>query len=253
MTLVALLTDFGHRDSYVGEVRAAVLARVPSATLVDVAHDLDAFDLGAAALVVERARPALPRGAALVVVIDPGVGGARRGVAARVEGRWLVGPDNGVLPIAEAAKAGEVWSLERVPRPSSATTFDGRDVFGPAGALLAAGMDPRLLGPPLREVVPSALSGDAPWEARGDALYARGVVIALDRYGNAVTSLRAPPGRAVSVTSPTEFAGPSRRAYAEVARGEALALVGSSGRLELARREARSGAAVGDVVEAVAM
>lgn len=252
MTLVALLTDFGYRDSYVGEVRAAVLARAPGATVIDIAHDLDAFDLASAALVVERAWPALPVGASLVVVVDPGVGSARRGVAARVDGRWLVGPDNGVLPIAAAAAAGEVWSLERVPRPSSATTFDGRDVFGPAGALLASGMDPRLLGPPLREVVPSALADDAVWEARGDALYARGLVIALDRYGNAVTSLRAPSGRHVVVTSPSPFAGPLRRAYAEVAPTAALALVGSSGRVELARREARSGAAVGEVVEAVA-
>ncbi|MEZ4405688.1 MAG: SAM-dependent chlorinase/fluorinase [Polyangiales bacterium] len=248
MTLVALLTDFGHRDSYVGEVRAAVLARAPGATVIDVAHDLDAFDLASAALVVERAWPALPAGASLVVVIDPGVGSARRGVAARMGGRWLVGPDNGVLPIA----AGEVWSLDRVPRPSRATTFDGRDVFGPAGALLASGMDPRLLGPAVRDVVPSALPDDAPWEPRGDALYARGLVIALDRYGNAVTSLRAPAGRAVSVTSPTAFAGALRRAYAEVAPGAPLALVGSSGRVELARREGRAGVAVGAVVEAVA-
>ena len=247
--IVAFVTDFGLRDSYVMEMHAAVRARVPSASVMDVTHEVTPFDRVHAALMAERALWVLPRGAALVVVVDPGVGTTRRRIFAERDGRWLIGPDNGVLPL--RAGVDRVWTLreELVVADPSVTTFDGRERFAPIAALLAAGLHPDLAGRPSAAEVPCVLPPDAPWErAGGRALIARGEVVSIDRYGNAITSVRPADGM-LSIIQPTLFAGPLRTAYGEVERGAGLGLIGSSGRIELSVREGDSGLAVGDRVE----
>lgn len=239
---VALVTDFGAADSYVAEMKQAMRALVPDVAIDDVAHELPAYDLAHAALLVERTLRGLPRGAAMAVVVDPGVGSERRRIAVEHDGRWLVGPDNGVLPTHGAT----VWTITRWAPRAGVRTFDGREVFGPVAALLAAGLAPSLLGPRCAVPVPWVIP-DAIIEDRDGWRYARAAVIAHDRYGNAVTSLLAPPP-AAQVTSPAAWAGPLRAGYATVARGEPLALVGSSGRVELARREAPAGVTRGEEV-----
>lgn len=234
--LVALITDFGRNDSYVAEMHTAIERTVPGARVLDVTHEVAPFDRVGAALVVERALSQLPRGAALVVVVDPGVGTARARVALSVDGRWCVGPDNGVLPVRDPSTAA-AWRIVARSPATGVTTFDGREVFGPIGALLAAGADPRLVGVRERKLMTWVMPPDAEFEAVGGVRYARGVVIAQDRYGNAVTSVRLPQGVApasVAIVEPEPFAGPLRESYGAVAKGERLALVGSSGRVELA-------------------
>jgi S-adenosylmethionine hydrolase len=246
--LVALLTDFGTRDSYVAELHLAIRRVVPSARILDAGHDLPPFDLTAAALVVERTLDALPARAALVAVVDPGVGTARARVALRVRDRWCVGPDNGILPGGIAAEA---WRITAVAPRAGVTTFDGREVFGPVGALLAAGAHPALLGVRAPRATPSALPDEAPYETVGALRYARGVIVALDRYGNAVSNLRLPRGvdhPAAVVVEPARFAGPLRASYADAGAGSPLALVGSSGRIELGVCRGESGLRVGDEV-----
>lgn len=246
--LVALVTDFGARDSYVAEVHLAIRRVVPTARVLDVAHELPAFALRAAALVVERALAALPAGAALAAVVDPGVGTARARIALRVRDRWCVGPDNGLLPVTPGA---EVWRLDALAPREGVTTFDGREVFGPAAALLAAGAHPRLLGVRHGRATPSVLPDDASFESVGPLRYARGVIVALDRYGNAVTSVRLPPGvgfEAAEVVEPEAFAGPLRASYAAAGRGRPVALVGSSGRVELGVSCGESGLRPGEEV-----
>ncbi len=248
--LVAFVTDFGRDDSYVAEMHLAVARAVPSARVIDVTHDLAPYDVAGAALVVERALRELPAGAALVVVVDPGVGSRRARLAARVDGRWCVGPDNGVIPLRDP-EAVPVWRIERVAPRDGVTTFDGREVFAPAAALLAAGADPRLLGPRHARAARWAMPDDAAFEAVGTLRYARGVVIARDRYGNAVTSVRLPAGvdaARAAVVEPEAFAGPLRVSYAAVARGERVALVGSSGRVELAVCQGATAVVVGEAV-----
>jgi S-adenosylmethionine hydrolase len=247
--IVAFVTDFGLRDSYVMEMRAAVLARVPSASVVDITHEVAPYDRVHAALMAERALWVLPRGAALVVVVDPGVGTRRRRIFAERDGRWLVGPDNGVLPI--RPDRDRVWTLreELVVADPSVTTFDGRERFAPIAALLAAGLHPDLAGDRSEAEVDCVLPPDAEWErTAGRAHRARGEVISIDRYGNAVTSIR-PLDGFMRVTSPARFAGPLRSAYGEVRRGEGLGLIGSSGRIELSVREGASELRPGDLVE----
>ncbi|MDP3279349.1 MAG: SAM-dependent chlorinase/fluorinase [Deltaproteobacteria bacterium] len=246
---VALITDFGTTESYVAELHAAMLARVPALRILDVTHQVAPFDLVHASLVLERVVATLAHPAVVVVVVDPGVGTARRGVVvARENGVLLVGPDNGVLaPIdGEAICAWEISSAFR-QRNHTATTFDGRDLFGPLGAMLAAGLHPTLVGPTTDLSVPSVVATTAEWREEGELAYASGRVVMLDRYGNAVTNIRARTGQ-LTVLEPLTFRGPCVRAYGAVLPGESLALVGSSGRLELAVREASSGLSVGTKV-----
>jgi S-adenosylmethionine hydrolase len=242
------VTDFGAADSYVAETKLAIARRVPDARVLDVSHEAAPFDLAAGALVVERALATLPRGAALAAVVDPGVGTARARVFARVEGVWVVGPDNGLLPLHRAQGAVQRVRARLLAPAPGVHTFDGREVFGPLAALLAAGLAPALAGEPVTSFVSWALPADASFVSDASGSYARGVVVALDRYGNAVTNVRAPAGARLAVETPARFAGPVRGAYGEVARGEPLALVGSSGRLELAVREGPSGLRAGDEV-----
>ncbi len=248
--IVALVTDFGREDSYVAEVHLAIARAVPDARVLDVSHDLAPYDRVGAALVIERALRELPPGATLVVVVDPGVGTARARLALSTDGRWCVGPDNGVLPVRDPSTA-MAWRIEARSPAVGVTTFDGREVFGPVGALLAAGADPRLIGARHRNPVRWVMPPDAEFEAVGGVRYARGVVIARDRYGNAVTSVRLPDGVApssASIVEPEPFAGPLRESYGAVPKGERVALVGSSGRVELAVREGATALMAGEEV-----
>jgi S-adenosylmethionine hydrolase len=247
--LVALVTDFGSRDSYVAEMKARANARVPDVRWLDVSHEIPAFDRMRAAIVIERAIAELPRGSALVAVVDPGVGTTRRRIVVSRHGIALVGPDNGILPTRDAEGV-FVVDEAKWPRRTAATTFDGREIFAPLGALLAAGLAPALVGPAAGPCEPWVIPDDAIFVSEPDRQYARGTVIASDHYGNAVTDIR-PPARegVLEVLSPGAFAGPVRRAYGEVERGAPLALVGSSGRLELAVREGSASLANGTPVE----
>ncbi len=188
-------------------------------------------------------------GSALVVVVDPGVGTRRRRIFAQRDGRWLVGPDNGVLPIRRDRDP--VWTLrdELVVADPSVTTFDGRERFAPIAALLASGLHPDLAGDRTELETDCVLPEDAPWvRAARRTEIAKGTVIAVDRYGNAITSIR-PADGVMRVTHPARFAGPLRSAYGEVARGQGLGLIGSSGRIELSVREGKSELQPGDDVE----
>jgi S-adenosylmethionine hydrolase len=246
--LVALVTDFGTRDSYVAEMKARAHARVPGVRWLDVSHEIPPFDRVRAAFVIERALGELPRGSALVAVVDPGVGTSRRRIVVERHGIALVGPDNGILPTRNAAVF--VIDEARWPRRAGVTTFDGREIFAPLGALLAGGMRPSLVGPDAGACEPWVIPEDAIFVSDGDRRYARGTVIASDHYGNAVTNIRPPTGSGtLEVLSPPMFAGPLRRAYGEVARSSPLALIGSSGRLELSVRDGSAALADGTPVE----
>jgi S-adenosylmethionine hydrolase len=231
LRVVTLTTDFGTRDGYVGQMKGVLISQAPGVALVDITHDIPPQDVEAARRVVEGIWRRFPPGTVHLVVVDPGVGSGRAALAVASEGRWLVGPDNGVLSPALEHPAARVVSLP-VPRDASAT-FHGRDVFAPAAARLATGSPLDSLGPPwpspvlLRAPDPSALDGGG----------VAGEVVHLDRFGNAVTNIAAPLGthEAVVVASGAEI--PLVRAYADVERHQPLALIGSGGYLEIAVRD----------------
>lgn len=238
--IVTLTTDFGGRDAWVAAMKGVILgiARAARQTveLVDVTHEVAPHDVLEGALALEAAAPFFPPGTVHLAVVDPGVGTARRGLALAAREQVFIGPDNGLFTPFLGGGAWTAWEVAaREYRLGAVSrTFHGRDVFAPAAAHIATGVDPSRLGPrvtdPVRLVWP---------EARAAGAGVAGVVLHADRFGNLVTSIRADAVAALSGVT-VRVAGrtvPLVGTYEELGRGKLGALVGSSGRLEIAARE----------------
>lgn len=231
MPPIALLTDFGLADPYVGIMKGVVAGVAPGVPVIDVTHGVPPQDVRVGALFLDAAWPHFPEGTVFVCVVDPGVGTPRRPLVASAAGRLFVGPDNGLLSLLPRAIYRELaapWGL-----PTRSRTFHGRDLFAPAAARLAAGTDFSKAGPVVDDVVRLSLP-----EARDGA----GEVLWVDGYGNAVTNLPGADHGHVEVAGRTL---PIVRAYADVPVGTAVALTGSTGRLEVAVREGSAAAELG--------
>src|SRR6202521_4468888 len=147
--VIALLTDFGMRDHYVGTMKGVMLGICPEATFVDISHDLPPHDVMAGALELAAAYRFFPAGTIFLVVVDPGVGSARRGLAAEAGEYKFVAPDNGVLTaVFDEHQPRRIVELNerKYARPTVSRTFEGRDRFAPAAAWLAKGLDLSTLG-----------------------------------------------------------------------------------------------------------
>ncbi|MBX6422493.1 S-adenosyl-l-methionine hydroxide adenosyltransferase family protein [Thermosulfurimonas sp. F29] len=230
---VVLLTDFGLRDHYVGVMKGVILSRVPEAVLVDLTHEIPPQNVRAAAYELAVSWSYFPEGSVFLCVVDPGVGTARRALAAVIEGRFFVGPDNGLLTLVlRRHGAFEIRAVEaeRFSLPGASTTFHGRDLFAPVAAEILRGRPLRDFGPRIEDPVllpfpePEPVPGG--WRAR---------VLRVDRFGNLILNLsvRELPFGSFRV----EVEGrrvPLARTYAEVPEGEPLALIGSDGFLEIA-------------------
>jgi S-adenosylmethionine hydrolase len=240
--IIALTTDFGRRDTYVAEMKAAILAITREVQLVDVTHDIEPHDVTEGALALEAGARAFPRGTVHLAVVDPGVGTARRGIAVRAAGQVFIGPDNGLFTPVLEAEGWEAFELAAVEfrRPTVSRTFHGRDVFAPAAAHVAAGVEVSRLGP--RVLDPVRL----PWpEVREVAGTVAGAVVHVDRFGNLVTSIRAGAVAALGASAVIRVAGRVLSlvgTYGDLAPGRAGALVGSHDRLEIAVREGNAAA-----------
>ena len=234
--IVTLLTDFGTADGYVAEVKGVIFARTPDAEIVDVTHDIPPQDVEAGRLAVARYWRRFPTGTVHVAVVDPGVGSERGALAVLSDGRYLVGPDNGILSPALLVAGARAVVL---PVPSNAApTFHARDVFAPAAALLAAGTPIDGLGAPasdpeIRRTREAHRLDDGSIE---------GSIITVDRFGNAITNLIAPHGGLVEVGS---LRLPVMRTYADAAAGTALALASSNGLIEIAVRDGNAAQSLG--------
>jgi S-adenosylmethionine hydrolase len=234
--IVSLLTDFGQTDSYVAEVKATILSLAPAARVVDVTHEVRPGDRSAARYLLARTWFRFPPGTVHLVVVDPGVGTARRALAAAHDRHLFVGPDNGVLtPVLPEA---DIVSLP-VPAGSS-PTFHGRDVFAPAAARLALGQRLESLGQTITD--PLLNHPPAP-RRRGRRV--TGVVIYVDRFGNLVTNI---PRDWLTPDARVEVGGVVLERVAEtfgdVEPGALVAYIGSGGTLEIAVREGSAAAAL---------
>jgi S-adenosylmethionine hydrolase len=231
--VITLLTDFGTADGYVAELKGVLTCGAPGVPLLDMSHDVPPQDVEHARLTLARYWRRYPTGTVHVVVVDPGVGTGRAAIAVYSEGRYLVGPDNGVLSPALFAPDARVVAL---PVDFGASpTFHGRDVFAPVAALLATGADIDILGEPVHE--PVRRRTPQPQRAADGSL--AGEVLTIDRFGNALTNL------AARRFSHVEFSGQRARVvrtYGEAAPGELVALIGSSGFVELAVRDGNAAA-----------
>ena len=231
--IITLLTDFGTADGYVGEMKGVIFSAIPDAVVVDISHALAPQDVDAARLTLARVWRRFPRGTIHVVVVDPGVGSTRVALAIESDGRLLVGPDNGVLSPALLTPGARTVALA-IP-PDAAPTFHGRDVFAPAAAALARGRSIDSLGGPFA----GAIVRRTPEPRRIESGHIAGEVIMIDRFGNAVTNL---VGRRDMIVEVAGREIPMVRTYADVAPGAPLALVGSTGLIEIAVREGNAAA-----------
>jgi S-adenosylmethionine hydrolase len=234
--IVTLTSDFGLRDPFVGIMKGVILGICPDARLVDLTHEVTAFDVREAALAVESATAYFPDGTVHLAVVDPGVGSARRAMALRRGGQYFVGPDNGLFTFAAHGTGWSAVSIERAAfrLASVSRTFHGRDVFAPAAAHLAAGIPLERLGPPLSDPVrlPRA-------ECRrvGDALV--GEVIGSDRFGNLATSVTVDALEHLGfegdlrVILQGRLLGGLKASYAAGESGVPAAIIASNGRLEI--------------------
>ena len=225
--LITLLTDFGTADGYVAEMKGVLLTLAPEATVVDVTHDVLAHDVDCGRLTLARYWRRFPPGTVHLAVVDPGVGSARAALAVWSDDRLLVGPDNGLLSPALLVTGAHAVSLPTPP--AAAPTFHGRDVFAPAAAALARGTPLTALGVP--HDAPVVRRTPEPRRLADGSI--EGEVIVIDRFGNAVTNCLGLRGGTIEVAG---AALPLRRTYGDVPAGGAIALVGSSGLIEVAVR-----------------
>ena len=249
--IITLLSDFGTSDGYVGAMKGVLLSRAPNAALVDLGHDVAAGDVVAASFSLRQAVPEFPAETVHLAVIDPGVGGPRRALAARIADQFVVAPDNGLLSgllIDSRCEAACELDPEALKLGAISPVFHGRDLFAPAAAALARGAALSDLG---AAVEPDALVRlpVAGVEIRGSRRV--GVIQHVDRFGNLISNLRRQdlPGaelllgeRVISV----------HQSYRDVPDGALAALIGSHGYYEIACRGGSAaevtGASRGDVV-----
>jgi S-adenosylmethionine hydrolase len=232
--LITLTTDFGLRDAYVAVMKAAILRHCPGARLIDVTHQVPPQDILCGSITLERAVDGFPRGTVHLAVVDPGVGTERRMLVAEVNGQTVICPDNGLITWTwRLHPGGRAHELTWRPDKPTSHTFHGRDIFAPVAGMIAAGeplshLTKPLDGPILLDVSPAAPKAK------------RGAVIHLDHFGNATTNigydlLRTDAPRRIRVKG--RNVGKLLRTYFDVEPGKALALIGSSGLLEIAVRD----------------
>jgi len=233
---ITLLTDFGTRDGYVAAMRGVIAGIAPDASVDDASHDVPAGDVAAAAWALGNYWRFYPAGTVHVAVVDPGVGSERRALAAQVDDRFFVAPDNGVLTrvLADSHTARLVGIEARAfMNDVVSNTFHGRDIFAPAAAHLVMGIPLDRLGPPIDD--PVRLDILLPVRT-GQTI--RGRVVHVDRFGNLVTNV---PAAWVGPRAHVRFAatdlGEVRTTFSDVLPGHAVALVGSAGYLEIGIRD----------------
>ena len=234
--IITLTSDFGLSDAYVASMKAVLIRECPSARLIDVTHNVPRHDILCGSITLERAVDGFPRGTVHLAVIDPGVGTDRRMIVAQVKDQYIVCPDNGLITWAFRvhARAAATNVSEITWRPkSSSNTFHGRDVMAPIAGRIADGQSLKLLTRPIDDPVLLDLEPASFGEPRGR-------IIHIDHFGNATTNIRhdalrdMPP---VTVKIKRRKIGRLRRTYWDVPPGRPLALIGSSGLLEIAVRD----------------
>jgi S-adenosyl-L-methionine hydrolase (adenosine-forming) len=247
--VIALLSDFGTKDHYVGTMKGVILGICPDATLVDITHEIAPHDVMDGALELAASCKYFPAGTIFLAVVDPGVGSARRGLAAEVGDYRYVCPDNGLLSavIRDVPPKKMVELTERrYARPTVSRTFEGRDRFAPAAAWLAKGIQLPALGRNLTDCTKLEI----PLPVVSDGSIA-GTVMRLDRFGNLVTNIdrktfeKFGKEGSLQITAGSGTVGRLVATYADIQPGEVCALFGSTDHLELAANAGSAAEALG--------
>lgn len=239
--LITLLTDFGLKDGYVGALKGVILSINPAATIIDLSHDISPQNILQGAYVLSQAAPFFPKDTIHVAVIDPGVGTSSRHPILVETSRYLfVGPDNGIFELVlQSEKVRRVIHLSNREffLKDVSHTFHGRDIFAPVAAYLSLGVDPAGFGKENGRIKKHRL--ERPRTNKG---IITGTIIHIDRFGNIITNIQkdfiapAKPGKFILKVGDRvikKFVG----TYGKAKRGETVALIGSNGMLEIAKRD----------------
>ncbi len=223
--MIFLFTDFGAAGIYIGQVKAVLQERAPRVPVIDLLHDAPPFNVKAGAHLLAALAARIPPRSVTLAVVDPGVGGRREPVAVVADGRWFVGPDNGLISVAAArAKKCEVYSIGWRPKELSAS-FHGRDLFAPVAAMLTKG------NRKTAKLKKAALAVGFGPDDLSEVIY-------VDHFGNLVTGLRAaavPQGHKLVINS---RGIPHARVFSEVRQGEVFWYENSLGLVEIAASSA---------------
>ena len=248
--IVTLLTDFGTDDTYVAQMKGVMLSIAPVLRFVDVTHAVAPQRVADGAWLLRTAYRTFPPGTVHLCVVDPGVGTARRPIAAQVDDWYFVAPDNGLLswPLRGARMTPRVVVLDRPRylRAGVSATFHGRDVFAPVAAHLASGVPLGRLGSRIDDTILLPAPGAS---ADGDRV--RGTIVHVDRFGNLVTDIEATLLRetfgdaALVVSVGRRRIGALVRTYGDAPPGAPLALIESSGCIEIAVRDGSAASLIG--------
>ena len=241
--MLVLFTDYGWRDPYVGQVKAVLRGLAPSLPVIDLLHTVPDFNAHAGAQLLHALSGGFPAGSVFFCVVDPGVGGPRPAAVLEADGRWFVGPDNGLLSIVAARSAKtRCWHIHWRPQDLSAT-FHGRDLFAPVAARIAIGDFPE-----------DWLTSVAGLDVQFDAVDLPRILY-IDHYGNAWTGLR---GAIVGAGMEARLEVKGRalawhQFFADARKGEPFWYVNSAGLVEIAVNRGHAaqllGLAVGDMVK----
>ncbi|MBZ5581773.1 MAG: SAM-dependent chlorinase/fluorinase [Acidobacteriia bacterium] len=246
--ILTLTTDFGLADHYVGAMKGVILGICPQAQIVDISHEVRPFAISEGAYVVAQAWPCFPKKTVHVVVVDPGVGTARRPILMEAAGQYFVAPDNGVLSMIYAREKHKIRliSNQKYFRKTVSQTFHGRDIFAPVAAHVAAGEPPSRMGKLIQDYLRPAFekpqrTGKRTWLGR---------ILKIDRFGNIVTNFQADEFPDLERREFALSLGPRQvtvmaHNYNECGPGEPFAIWGSAGYLEISVGQASAAKAIG--------
>jgi S-adenosyl-L-methionine hydrolase (adenosine-forming) len=250
--IVTLTTDFGLNDHFVGTMKGVILGVEPDAQIVDISHSVQAFDVLDGALTISQAYNYFPTGTVHMVIVDPGVGSARRPIIVSSERHHFVAPDNGVLSLVyqreERLHARHITADHYNLQPVS-QTFHARDIFSPVAGYLAKGVDPEKFG----EEVTDYVRFNAPKPKPVNESTLRGIVLKADRFGNLITNITpedAPmlftePAATFKIVVGKREVSEIKTSYADGAPGEVFGILGSMGYLEIAANRASAAQLLG--------
>ena len=237
--IITLTTDFGLKDPYVAEMKAAILSICPTVVIVDVSHEIEKFNVRMGAYILASAASYFPKGTVHVAVVDPGVGTRRRALLVQTKLGFFLGPDNGLLALA-AEKQG-IMAIHEITNPKLmlpevSSTFHGRDLFAPAAAHVASGVASTEFGAEVRDFVKPSFA-----KITRDKDVMTGEVLHVDHFGNVITNLSKGEADKLSTRGMVKvevgrFKSKLKllRTYGGTKQGEPLALIGSHGYLEIA-------------------
>jgi len=257
LQMITLTSDFGLRDSYVAQMKGTILSINPKATIVDITHEVEKFNIRMGAFMLSSAAPFFPKYTVHLAVIDPGVGTERRAIVIQTKQTFFVGPDNGVLMLAAKNQGIEhIYQLanSNFRLPKVFNTFHGRDIFAPVAAYLDSGIVPSEFGLEITEVVePQFVSVNSKYDLL------TGEILHIDSFGNLITNItlqEASFANTVNVKLLNQkLTLPFCKTYGQAQPGQAIALVGSHGFLEIAVNQGNASDKFrikpGDIIEVV--